>query len=162
MLFEYKDDNGSSLVWCQGKVLDFIRGLKDKYVLVKIEWSDKCVRDGDTKITKKQLKKTKWDPNLPVGGAWQVAIYHKLMNKGQIFKGDIYKTATRNACEYVCDFVAGFWVLILYKEDCNCQNRQNLLVKNTENMCFIPGTIWMGCEYFFNYQMTFALHAHIY
>ena len=82
MLFEYKDDNGSSLVWCQGKVLDFIRGLKDKYVLVKIEWSDKCVRDGDTKITKKQLKKTKWDPNLPVGGAWQVAIYHKLMNKG--------------------------------------------------------------------------------
>jgi hypothetical protein len=40
-------------------------------VYVKIEWSDKCVRDGDLKITRNQLKKTKWNPNVPVGGAWR-------------------------------------------------------------------------------------------
>jgi hypothetical protein len=33
-----------------------------------IEWSDKCVRDGDRKITRSQLKKTKWNLNVPVGG----------------------------------------------------------------------------------------------
>jgi hypothetical protein len=38
MQLEYEDDNGSTLVWCQGKVLDFIReSKKDKHVLVKIE-----------------------------------------------------------------------------------------------------------------------------
>jgi hypothetical protein len=42
-------------------------------VYVKIEWSDKCVRDGDLKITRNQLKKTKWNPNVPVGGAWRMA-----------------------------------------------------------------------------------------
>ncbi len=37
MLFEYKDDNGSTLMWCQGKVVDFIRKSKGKHVVVKIE-----------------------------------------------------------------------------------------------------------------------------
>jgi hypothetical protein len=36
MLFEYKDDNGTTLMWCQGKVVDFIREVKDKHVFVKI------------------------------------------------------------------------------------------------------------------------------
>jgi hypothetical protein len=53
MLFEYKDDNGSTLMWCQGTVVDFIKESKEKHVVVKIEWSDKCVKDGDPKITKK-------------------------------------------------------------------------------------------------------------
>jgi hypothetical protein len=38
MLFEYEEDNGSTLMWCQGKVVDFIRELKDKHVFVKIEY----------------------------------------------------------------------------------------------------------------------------
>ena len=63
MLFEYKDDDGSTLLWCQGKVVDFIREVKDKHVFVKIEWCDKYVRDGDSKVTKNQLKKMKWNPN---------------------------------------------------------------------------------------------------
>ena len=46
-------------MWCQGKVVDFIRESKDKHVFVKIEWSDKCVREGDLKIRKNQLKKVK-------------------------------------------------------------------------------------------------------
>jgi len=52
MLFEYEEDDGSTLMWCQGKVVDFIREMDDKHVFVKIEWSDKCLRDGDSKVTK--------------------------------------------------------------------------------------------------------------
>ncbi len=50
MLLEYEEDDGSTLMWCQGKVVDFIRESKEKHVLVKIEWSAKCVREGDLKI----------------------------------------------------------------------------------------------------------------
>jgi len=40
MLFEY-DEDWSTLMWCQGKVVDFSRESKeDKHVFVKIEWSD--------------------------------------------------------------------------------------------------------------------------
>ena len=80
MLFEYEDNDGSTLMWCQGKVVDFIREVKVKHVFVKIEGNDKHVRDGDSKVTKKQLKKTKWNPNTPVGGAWREDLCHKLMN----------------------------------------------------------------------------------
>ncbi len=81
MLFEYEDDDGSTLMQCQGKVVDFIREMKDKHVFAKIEWCDKYVRDGDSKVTKNQLKKTKWNPNTPVGGAWREDLHHKLINK---------------------------------------------------------------------------------
>ena len=67
-------------MWCQGMV-DFIRESKEKYVFAKIELSDKCVREGDLKITKNQLKKTKLNPSSPVVGAWREDLYHKLMNK---------------------------------------------------------------------------------
>jgi hypothetical protein len=53
MLFEYEEDDGSTLMCFQDKVVDFSRESKDKHVFVKIEWSDKCVREGDPKITKK-------------------------------------------------------------------------------------------------------------
>ena len=68
-------------MWCQGKVVDFIRESKEKYGFVKIEWSDKFVREGDLKITKNQLKKTILNPSSPVVGAWREDLYHKLMNK---------------------------------------------------------------------------------
>ena len=34
MLFEYEEDDGSTLMWCQGKVVDFIRESKEKHVFV--------------------------------------------------------------------------------------------------------------------------------
>ena len=64
MLFEYEEDDGSTLMWCQGKVVDFIRESNDKHVFVKIEWSDKCVREGDLKIKKKPTKKDKMESEL--------------------------------------------------------------------------------------------------
>jgi hypothetical protein len=39
MLFEYEEDDGSTLMWCQGKVVDFIRESKDKHVFVGIQQS---------------------------------------------------------------------------------------------------------------------------
>ncbi len=48
-------------MWCQGKVVDFIREPKDKHVLVKIEWSDKCVREGDLKITKTEKNEMEYE-----------------------------------------------------------------------------------------------------
>ena len=69
MLFEYEDDDGSTLVWGPGRVVAFIKESIDKHVYVQIESSDKCVRDGDLKITRNKLKKTKSNPNVPVGGA---------------------------------------------------------------------------------------------
>jgi hypothetical protein len=68
-------------MWCQGKVADFIRESKEKYGFVKIEWSDMFVREGDLKISKNQLKKTKLNSSSPVVGAWREDLYHKLMNK---------------------------------------------------------------------------------
>jgi hypothetical protein len=65
LLFEYEDKDGSTLVWCQGRVVDLMKESPDEHVYVKIEWSEKCMRDGDLKITRNQLKKTKWNPNLP-------------------------------------------------------------------------------------------------
>ena len=55
-------------MWCQGRVVAFIKESIDKHLYVKIEWSDKCVRDGDLKITRNQLKNTKWNPNVPLVG----------------------------------------------------------------------------------------------
>jgi hypothetical protein len=78
-------------MWCQGKIVDFLREEKDTHVFVKIEWNDKYVRDGDSKVTKKQLKKTNWNPNTPIGGAWREVLYHKLMNSEYIFKGNSSK-----------------------------------------------------------------------
>ena len=37
VLFEYEDDDESTLMWCQSKIDDFIREVKDKHVFVKIE-----------------------------------------------------------------------------------------------------------------------------
>jgi hypothetical protein len=65
MLFEYEDDDGSALLWCQGRVVAFIKGSIDKHVYVKIEWSDICVRDGDLKISRNQLKKMKFESKCP-------------------------------------------------------------------------------------------------
>ena len=44
MLFEYENDDVTTLMWCQGKVVDFIREVNDKHVFVKIEWCDKYQR----------------------------------------------------------------------------------------------------------------------
>jgi hypothetical protein len=60
--FEYEEDDGSTLMWGQGKVVDFIRESKDKHVFVKIEWSDKCVRVGNWY----------WDSSLG-GDAWPIS-----------------------------------------------------------------------------------------
>ena len=62
MLFEYKEDDGSTLMWCQGKIVDFIREVKDKHVFVKIEWNDKYVKrfKGNKKPTEKDKMESEY------------------------------------------------------------------------------------------------------
>ena len=36
MLFEYSDDDSPVLQWCQGEVIEFIKELDEKHVIVKI------------------------------------------------------------------------------------------------------------------------------
>jgi hypothetical protein len=68
MLFELLGDKVLMLMWCQGRVIDFIRKSEDKHVIVNIEWSDKCLKDGDDKISRHQLKKKDWNPENQFGG----------------------------------------------------------------------------------------------
>ncbi len=37
MLFEFEDDDGSTLVWCQGRVVAFIKESIDKHVYVCVD-----------------------------------------------------------------------------------------------------------------------------
>ena len=65
------------------------------------------MRDGDSKVTKNQLKMMKWNPNTPVGGAWREDLHPKIINRELFFRGDTSKTVTYDVCEYVCNFVVG-------------------------------------------------------
>ena len=81
--------------------------MKDKHVFVKIECNYKYVRYGDSKVTKNQLKKMKWNPITPVGGARREDLHHKIMNREYFFRGNTSKTVSYDVCEYVCSFVGG-------------------------------------------------------
>ena len=76
MLFEYNDPDGSTLRWCQGKVLSVVRESNN---LVEIEWNDDCVNSNEPKITKHRLLKTKWNPQKQTSGAWRENIRHLLL-----------------------------------------------------------------------------------
>jgi hypothetical protein len=40
-------------------------------------------------------------------GSWQEELYHELMIRDFIFKGNTPRTVTFDVCEYVCSFVGG-------------------------------------------------------
>ena len=44
MLFEYSNDGSSVLQWCQGEVIEFIKELDEKHVIVKIEWNENFLK----------------------------------------------------------------------------------------------------------------------
>ena len=73
---------------------------------------------------------------------WKEELYHELMIKDKIFKGNTPQTVTFDVGEYVCSFVGGM-VIILYKKGCN-KKRPNLLVKMSQKSFFLTGTKCMG------------------
>jgi hypothetical protein len=79
MLFEYQDKNGPTLQWCQGEVVEIVSESKNKHIIVKIEWRDGCLKEGDPKVTKQKLLRTKWNTDNPTDGAWREDLYHKLL-----------------------------------------------------------------------------------
>ena len=79
MLFEYSDDDGPVMQWCQGKVIEFIRESEDKHVIVKIKWNEQCLKEADPKVTKQKLMRSKWNLDKPADGAWREDLHHKIL-----------------------------------------------------------------------------------
>ena len=79
MLFEYSDENGLTMQWCQGVVVEIVGKPKEKHVIVKIEWKEECLKDGDPKATKQKLLKLKWNIDNPEDGVWREDLYHKVL-----------------------------------------------------------------------------------
>jgi hypothetical protein len=79
MLFEYKDENGPTLQWCQGEVTEIVSESKNKHVIVKIEWKDEYLSEGDQKVTRQKLLRTKWNTDKPTDGTWREDLYHKVL-----------------------------------------------------------------------------------
>ncbi len=90
-------------MWCQGRVVAFIKESINKHVYVKIEWSDKCVRDRDLKITRNQLKKTKWNPNVPLVGHGERTYTINYCIRDRFSIRNKSKTVALDVCEYMCD-----------------------------------------------------------
>ena len=78
-LFEYKVGDQLTLQWCQGKVKKFLSERKDTHIIVQIEWNNKCLRDGDPKISREKLTRTAWNPKKQAAGAWRQDLYHKIL-----------------------------------------------------------------------------------
>lgn len=66
MLFSY--ENGV-VEWCQGVIEKVVNA---KYRTVKVRWEDKCLREGERKVTTEKLAVTKWNPSgTQTKGAWR-------------------------------------------------------------------------------------------
>ena len=78
-LFEYKVEDQLPLQWYQGKVTDFVSERIDTYVIVKVKWNAKCLRDGDPTITREKLARKSWNPKEQSVGAWRQDLYDKIL-----------------------------------------------------------------------------------
>ena len=65
MLFSY--ENGV-VEWCQGVIEKVVNA---KYRTVKVRWEEKCLREGERKVTTEKLAVTKWNPSNQTKGAWR-------------------------------------------------------------------------------------------
>ena len=79
-IFDYKVGDQLTLQWCQGKITKFISEKQNTHVIVEVEWNDKCLRDGDPKVTREKLVCTKWNPAEQTAGSWREDLYHKILN----------------------------------------------------------------------------------
>ena len=43
MLLEYNEEVETTMVWYQGKFDEFIMESKEKYIIVRVEWDEKCM-----------------------------------------------------------------------------------------------------------------------
>jgi hypothetical protein len=66
LFFEYVDyEDGSALVRCQGRLVDFMKESADKHVHLKIECSDKCVERWRSKDHQKSTEKDEMEFKPP-------------------------------------------------------------------------------------------------
>ena len=62
-------------------MIEFIKELDEKHVIVNIEWNEKCLKEGDPTIPKRKLLRIKWNPDKPSNGTWREDLYHKVLKK---------------------------------------------------------------------------------
>lgn len=68
ILFEYTDNDGSSLVnWYNGEVSEIVN---EKRRIVKVKWNECCLGQNDEVESKQKLQQTKWNPKVALPGAW--------------------------------------------------------------------------------------------
>ena len=82
MLFDYKDgdEGGSTLVWCQGNVIELVKQKSINIWIVKIKWDEKCLKPGEKSITNEELRRKTWNPVVQVEGVWREDLRHLVGN----------------------------------------------------------------------------------
>ena len=65
-LWEFTEENGTKVLqWCQGEVVAVLSNSR-----VQIEWEERCLREGDPKVTQEKMMISKW--NKHVEEAWMM------------------------------------------------------------------------------------------
>ena len=73
MLFDYGDEG---LNWAQGNVVELVKEKSKNIWIVKIEWDEKCVREGEDSVTREELRRKNWNPDIHVEGVWRKDLRH--------------------------------------------------------------------------------------
>ncbi len=60
-----------TLLFRKSSVSPVKRVINKEKELVRIEWHESCLGEGDEKVTIQQLKANKWNPKKPREGAWR-------------------------------------------------------------------------------------------
>lgn len=69
MLFSYTETDGSTFLnWCHGRVTKIVN---EKNRTVQITWDEECLSEGDLKLSKHKLMKSKWNPRNTTNGGWR-------------------------------------------------------------------------------------------
>jgi len=77
MLFDYGDEG---LNWAQGNVVELVKEKSKNIWIVKIEWDEKCVMEGEDSVTREELRRKNWNPDTHVEGVWRKDLRHLIGN----------------------------------------------------------------------------------
>ena len=64
VLFEYKDDDETALIWCQGMAIKFIMESQNKNAIARVRMNKECLREGCLLETREKLQKENEIPKI--------------------------------------------------------------------------------------------------
>ena len=84
MCFEMDDTGETILQWCQGTVVELVKGKEQqKYIDLKIKWDDS--EQGDSITTIQRLTKSNWNNETHVDGTWRENLRRLVKTSEDIF-----------------------------------------------------------------------------